>query len=316
MNFTRHVMGRAVADPARLLFALYTYSALLIKLLVVAAVTPFFEADNPDRLADWAALEDDELRARLREVEEGTFFRRLVRNFTEGDFFGWYCDEWTPSVAGQVKQLLTELSEYDPDAVEQAPERVRDLLKRLYHGLFPREVRHDLGEYYTPDWLAERLLAQVDDDLFGQLSPHMGMETRRRIANRVRHRLTTTRFLDPACGSGTFLVLIIRRLRQWARECGVSERDQLLPALLQNVVGFDLNPLAVISARANFLLAIADLLLQPNDEPVELPIYLADSIVLPTEGQGDSLYSTCRNFILTSPQTSERILFVMWLEVI
>ena len=291
MDFARRVIGRTAVDPARLLFGLYTYSALLIKLLVVNAVTPFFDADNLDRLADWAVLDDDELRTRLREVEAGTFFQRLVRNFTEGDFFGWYCDEWTPAVAQQVKQLLTELSEYDPDAVEQAPERVRDLLKRLYHGLFPREVRHDLGEYYTPDWLAERLLAQLDTDLFGQLSSHMGAETRHRIANRVRPRLTTTRFLDPACGSGTFLILIIRRLRQWARECGVLERQQLLPALLQNVVGFDLNPLAVISTRANFLLAIADLL-QLDDQPIELPIYLADSVMLPAEGQGETLFET------------------------
>lgn len=192
-------------------------------------------------------------------------------------------------MARQVKQLLTDLSEFDPNAVEQAPERVRGLLKRLYHGLFPREVRHDLGEYYTPDWLAERLLAQLDGDLFGQLSPRMSATTRRQIANRVARRLTDTRFLDPACGSGTFLVLILRRLRQWARECGVSERDVLLPALLQNVVGFDLNPLAVLSARANFLLAIADLLQPSTLEEVELPIYLADSIVLPAEGQTANL---------------------------
>jgi Eco57I restriction-modification methylase len=71
----------------------------------------------------------------------------------------------------------------------------------------------------------------------------------------------------------------------------VSETDKLLPALLQNVVGFDLNPLAVISSRANFLLAVADLLKNVG-EPIELPIYLADSIVLPAEGQGDTLYST------------------------
>ncbi|MBI3945574.1 MAG: SAM-dependent DNA methyltransferase [Armatimonadetes bacterium] len=288
MTFARRVLGREAVQPDRLLFALYTYSALLIKLLVVAAVMRFFETDREDRLAGWAALEDEGLRERLREVESGAFFARIVRNFTEGDFFGWYVEEWSPAIARQVKQLLTQLSEYDPDAVEQAPERVRDLLKRLYHGLFPRQVRHDLGEYYTPDWLAERLLAQVDSDLFGDLPA--GEERRRLQARRVARDLTTKRFLDPACGSGTFLVLIIRRLRQWARECGVSESQTLLPALLQNVVGFDLNPLAVISARANFLLAIADLL-DPEAEPVELPIYLADSIVLPAEGQGDSLYS-------------------------
>jgi hypothetical protein len=286
MKFAFQVTQRAEVDPARLLFALYTYSAMLFKLLVVAAVAPFFDSDNPDRLSDWAMLEDNDLRKRLKEVERGTFFAKIVRNFTEGDFFGWYCDEWTPDVAKQVRQILNTVSEFDPDSVEQAPERVRDLLKRLYHGLLPRQVRHDLGEYYTPDWLAERLLSQLDNDLFGAKD----IEIRRQIAGRLRARITATRLIDPSCGSGTFIVLIIRTLRQWARECGIPEDTQLLPALLKNVIGFDLNPLAVISSRANFLLSVADLL-KNVEEPIELPIYLADSIVLPAEGQGEALFT-------------------------
>jgi hypothetical protein len=43
------------------------------------------------------------------------------------------------------------------------------------------------------------------------------------------------------------------------------------------VVGFDLNPLAVLTARANYLIAIADLL--PAGSRVEVPVYLADSIL-------------------------------------
>ena len=286
--FANRVVARDRVDPARLLFALYTYSALLVKLLVVAAVTPYLRPANPDELADWAHLDDDELRDRLQQVESGAFYRDLgISNFTEGDFFGWYVGQWTPALADHVRHLITEVSYLDPSAVEQAPERLRDLLKRLYHGLFPREVRHDLGEYYTPDWLAERLLAQLDNELFGDIPS--GEEKRQSQARRVRGRLTSTRFLDPACGSGTFLVLIIRRLRQWARESGLPERDQLLRAILRNVVGFDLNPLAVISARANILLSIVDLL-SPDNGAIELPVYLADSIVLPAEGPNADMF--------------------------
>src|SRR5712692_1318946 len=84
MKFAHQVTNRPDVDPAKMLFALYSYSALLIKLLVVAAVAPFFDSDNPDRLSDWAMLGDDELRTRLKEVERGTFFEKIVRNFTEG----------------------------------------------------------------------------------------------------------------------------------------------------------------------------------------------------------------------------------------
>lgn len=295
IRFAARIVGREEPDPACLLFSLYTYSALLTKLLAVLAVTPFFLTDDSDRLATWAAGESDDRRERLRDVESGEFFRRLgITNFTEGDFFGWYCGEWTPKIADSVRAILQALSEYDPDTVEQAPEQVRDLLKRLYHGLFPRAVRHDLGEYYTPDWLAERLLSQLDPDLFGEVPTDEN--ARQEKAARVKDRLASTRFIDPACGSGTFLVLILRRLRQWARECGVSERDILLPAVTeaQNVMGFDLNPLAVISARANYLLAIGDLL-HPGDDLIEIPIYLADSIVLPAKGNGEGLFDTEAN---------------------
>lgn len=47
--------------------------------------------------------------------------------------------------------------------------------------------------------------------------------------------------------------------------------------ITKNIVGFDLNPLAVISARTNYLLAVADLLKYKKGE-ITIPIYLCDSI--------------------------------------
>ena len=46
---------------------------------------------------------------------------------------------------------------------------------------------------------------------------------------------------------------------------------------LSPVSGFDLNPLAVMTARANYLIAMADLL--PRTGRVEVPVYLCDSIL-------------------------------------
>jgi type II restriction/modification system DNA methylase subunit YeeA len=88
------------------------------------------------------------------------------------------------------------------------------------------------------------------------------------------------RVLDPACGSGTFLVLYISRLRRYAEEHYLT--DVLLGYLLTNVVGYDLNPLAVLTARTNYLLAVADLLAYAKG-PVELPVYLSDSIMIERE---------------------------------
>ncbi len=98
----------------------------------------------------------------------------------------------------------------------------------------------------------------------------------------MRQKLLNTRFLDPACGSGTFLVLIIARMRELGQKLFVPERE-LLEAILHNVVGFDLNPLAVLTARVNYLLAIADLLEYRRGD-ITIPVYLADSVRMPAAG--------------------------------
>ena len=60
--------------------------------------------------------------------------------------------------------------------------------------IVPRKLRHDLGEFYTPDWLA------------GYLIDRSGYPGDPNI-----------RFLDPACGSGTFLVDAIHRVIEKSR---------------------------------------------------------------------------------------------------
>ena len=49
--------------------------------------------------------------------------------------------------------------------------------------------------------------------------------------------------------------------------------------ILANVVGFDLNPVAVLAARTNYLLGLGPLLRRIT--PVSLPVYLADSLLAP-----------------------------------
>ena len=169
-----------------------------------------------------------------------------------------------------MREVIRELSGYSFVTLDIDPEGTRDLLKKLYQNLMPKALRHDLGEYYTPDWLAQQLLNQL----------HGGMPDR-------APRSPDERLLDPACGSGTFVVLHIRDVRQHARDAllpnGKLTPRQLLDKILANVVGYDLNPLAVISARTNYLLALGDLLDEITGD-IDIPIYLADSVLTPSEG--------------------------------
>jgi hypothetical protein len=77
--------------------------------------------------------------------------------------------------------------------------------------------------------------------------------------------------------------MAIRRIKEYAWRNTIPERETL-NLILKNVVGFDLNPLAVVSARTNYLLALGDLLQHRGSEEIDVPVYLCDSILTPSEG--------------------------------
>ena len=258
------------AELKPLFFAVHTYYALLMKFLAVELASLQGGALVGSFVAALPAATEKQLRCELTNLENGGTFALLgINNFLEGDFFGWYLDVWDAqlpesselsgsSIADSIRALARALADFEPATSTLEPEQTRDLLKKLYQYLVPRKLRHDLGEYYTPDWLAERLLNQVG---------YKGEPDKRLI--------------DPGSGSGTFLILALRRLRQYAADHLIPPAD-VLDAALKNIVGFDLNPLSVIAARTNYLLALGDLL-RYRRGAVDLPVYMCDSILTPTE---------------------------------
>jgi len=258
-------------------FVLHTYFALLVKLLAWLALSRHMAVKlGAPSFGELISTDGGMLRQRLKELEEGGIFRAYgLTNLLEGDFFAWYLYAWDEPTENAIRELLRRLDEYDPATLSIHPEETRDLFKKLYHYLLPREIRHNLGEYYTPDWLAQHLLEKLDDEFFSRDTT--------KDEDKFREKLRRMRWLDPACGSGTFLVLIIARMKELGRALMVNE-TQLLNTILNNVVGFDLNPLAVLTARVNYLLAIADLLEYRKGE-VTIPVYLADSVRTPAMGE-------------------------------
>ncbi len=241
-----------------LLFSIHTYYALLMKFLAAELTSLQMGSLMVSFVAELPSLPVADLQARLVDLEDGGLFARLgLRNFLEGDFFSWYLSVANKEVYAGIRAMARALGEFEPATGSLEPEATRDLLKKLYQYLVPRQLRHDLGEYYTPDWLAEEVLDEAE---------YPGDPG--------------TRLLDPACGSGTFLVFAIRRAREYATD-HLLEPQQTVRAILKNIVGFDLNPLAVIAARTNYLLALGTLV--RFQSPLEVPVYLCDSILRPSE---------------------------------
>jgi len=253
------------ADFQVLLFCVHTYFVFLMKLIAAELLSISLNPIKSSFSADLAHADQDALRDKLEDIESGgVYAKRRVTNFLEGDFFRWYLDAFSPRVEHTVREVARRLDEFEPATETIAPQAQRDLLKRLYQYLVPAEVRHNLGEYYTPDWLAELVI----DEAGYKGDPSL-------------------RFLDPACGSGTFLVLAIRRARQQAKDKGLP-KVEAAKRILGNIWGFDLNPLAVIAARTNYLFAFGELI--DHQPSVEIPVYLADSVLWPKQSVG-SLFS-------------------------
>ncbi|MEW6051674.1 MAG: N-6 DNA methylase [Candidatus Zixiibacteriota bacterium] len=110
-----------------------------------------------------------------------------------------------------------------------------------------------MGEYYTPDWIADLALEAIE---------YKGGS-----------------ILDPACGSGTFLMAAIRFLRSKG-----LRGSRLATQVLDSVLGIDVHPLAVMMTKANIALALAGEI-KGLEREVYLPVYMADTLLVSEDPQ-------------------------------
>jgi SAM-dependent methyltransferase len=191
-----------------------------------------------------------------------------VYGVVESDFFDWVIE--IDEGEAFIRTLAKRLMRFVWSDVNQ------DVLKILYENFIGTETRKRLGEYYTPDWLAEVVVAEMVTDPLN------------------------TRVLDPACGSGTFLFRAVRRYI-CASESQGHTVDKLLVGVTRHVVGMDLHPVAVTLARVTYLLAIGRArLTNPNRGDIQIPVYLGDSIQW--REQGVDLWSAGNLVIHTDDQ--------------
>jgi len=173
------------------------------------------------------------------------FDQARILGVVEHDFFGWTTE--VPGGREFIQGLTRRLARFDWLRADH------DILKVLYESMIGTETRKRMGEYYTPDWLAEHLVDTVVTDPLRQ------------------------RVLDPACGSGTFLFHAVRRFLTAAEVAGLP-LDAALTQLTHHVVGVDLHPVAVALARVTYLLAIGHDRLVDQRGAITVPVYLGDSM--------------------------------------
>lgn len=112
-----------------------------------------------------------------------------------------------------------------------------DPLGDLYQRYFDPETRKALGEFYTPQEVVEYIMDGVGYDI----------------------GVSSKRLIDPACGSGTFLVEALQRYKKDIRRYNQDpDWENHLTQLCSrpHIVGLDIHPFAVLMAQIRFMVEI------------------------------------------------------------
>lgn len=183
---------------------------------------------------------------------------QLYEHLYSGSIFDWQLRDGS-DLNNIFQKTMWHLNHYDFSDVD------RDLLGDLYEKHLPKEERQTLGEFYTPVRVVNFILDELD------YTPDKPIEGKT--------------VLDPATGSGTFLVQIANRLVERLENKGTVENDpiQALEIIQENLHGLDLNPFAVNIAQINLIFQIIDVykLAKEQDEDYTMDnfkIYKTDSL--------------------------------------
>jgi hypothetical protein len=237
---TRDILERYGVEPEKdkeaeqtqkLFYSIQTYFSVLIKLMMKEILSEGnYECTNQGIIL-------------------GDFAKRIgISNYCTPDWYSWPVFEMNNGFSEIMESIRKSVTEYRSilSLDEFARNNNYDYIKQMYEAVIPKELRHALGEYYTPDWLAEETLNTV-----------LSYES----------ASVEQSFIDPTCGSGTFLFKTINA----KRKAGLS-----LKGILDTVKGIDINPLAVLTAKTNYLLAIIDMIGEAKD--IEIPVYNSDIV--------------------------------------
>ena len=267
---TWEVFGATGNELLRLMFALETAYTLTARLILAKAVQDHGGAKVLTPLSELFAHElrsPEYLRSRAIPAEAypkavaqafGHYAEHFLTSLYASDIFDWWREGTDESEDARefgkaVGRVSLALFRFDFSALEG------DFLGELYQSYFDPETRKALGEFYTPPAVVDFILDEVDYQGEGRL-------------------------LDPACGSGTFLIRALRRFLEKERAKG-SSAASILRKLTEDyaIVGFDINPFAVLMSQVNLASQLVGVYIKALEEEPELalrhlPVVQTDSL--------------------------------------
>lgn len=250
------------------LFALQTAYNIIVKLIACKVIDKLDYGSSTRNYSDLTKITASELQEFLENLEDGYVYRSSnIINLLEGDFFSWYSDknQWTVNLWEIIIKIISCIDEYSSFNFDITYEPV-DIFKDLYMSMMPKSVRHSMGEVYTSAWLADYVVKKGI-----VLQPNKNWKA-----------------IDPCCGSGTFVISLIKNIVGKVSVCSLTDeqKEEIKKKILSSVYGIDINPLSVLSARVGYYLALRPF---GDVNNVEIPIYLGDSAITPTKEEVDGI---------------------------
>jgi type I restriction-modification system DNA methylase subunit len=180
--------------------------------------------------------------------------------FTGRELFNWYQLDRPRFV-----KALRQLGRFNFAGVDS------DIVGTVYSTYVERKEKKKKGQYYTPPAIVRYILDEV------------GYRSGPEIIG------ANKKLIDPACGSGTFLVEAARRLVAAYRTVDAADPLPLIEQVRDSLYGFDLNPFACYLAEVNLLIQVLDLVKAAldRDRPPKIQrfhVYNVDSLAPAQEG--------------------------------
>ncbi len=122
------------------------------------------------------------------------------------------------NIEPKIAENLTRIAISSMNSLDISPEYVFDV---IIHKLLSSHIRHKSGEFYTPPFIVKRMVEEAYS--YGE------------------------KVLDPCCGSGNFLIEIIKTILSSSQ----TEKDKI--RAIKNVFGYDINPVSVYLTKINLL---------------------------------------------------------------
>lgn len=195
---------------------------------------------------DWAAfVEHLTGDARILVKLVGTDLGKLYQEPFQSNVFDWIYGT-NGMLDKPLQRLILRLNAYDFSGLSE------EILGDIYQAFLPTAKRKRLGEFYTPvsivDWLLDNTVFSHEE---GKL-------------------------LDPACGSGSFLVRYVHRCLSDAKDRGLAP-EEVCDSLQINVWGFDLNPFAAFISHFQLMWAMVRQL--KVAKPPKIHVYNLNSLL-------------------------------------